>query len=338
MINVLVGDLGGIVLGEIPLNVEQVSWRNKDVGQVTGYLPLLNVERYQTLLRFGNTLLLQFDNGLPDWGGVIDTPRSWGGNQIQVTGYSGEYLLKLRLTGRNDIHRSQSVGEIWRASLAEANQRDFTGLNVAPPWYGGLTQNTDYHLKVLFDVARELADDLSSADFYVTAAESGGHIIFTARFEERRGRDLDGVALVDGRNITNVVVEEQGPIYNHWYIVGAGNSWYTRYIAEARDALSANLYRLREQSEIQSQVSSSFMLHSIAEQRLQNNSEPAVSIPLTALNQPPAYFADYDIGDSLPIDAAWAGFTGLNGRVRVLGREYAPHSGVCNLIVEEYAL
>jgi hypothetical protein len=209
---------------------------------------------------------------------------------------------------------------------------------VATPWYGGRTQSADYHLKGLFEVARELAEDLSSAEFYVTAAESGGHITFTARFEERRGRDLDGVALVDGRNITNVTMEEQGPIHNHWYVVGAGQSWYTRYIAEERDALSANLYRLREQSEIQSQVSSSAMLHSIAEQRVQNNTEPAVSVPLTALNQPPARFADYDVGDSLPVDVAWAGFTGLASRVRVLGREYAPKAGVCNLIVEEYAL
>lgn len=339
VISVIVGDKGGVVLSELAeATVEQVTWRSNEVGQADIVLPLWDVSRYRSLLQFGNTILLQFDNGLPDWGGIIDTPRSWRPGQFQVTAYSAEYLLALRVSGKNDIYRNQPVGEIWRASLADANQQEWTGLSVATPWFGGDGKDAEYHYKPLLEIARELSSDLSGADFYVTAAETGGHIEFTARFVERRGRDLEGVALVDGRNITEPVMEEQGPIMNQWYVVGSGSSWYTRYVAQARDEVGVNLYRLREQSEIQSQIGNPTMLHAIAEQRLAGASQPGVSVTLAAIDAPPARFADYDVGDSLLVDVPWAGFTGLTGRVRVLGREYQPGSGVCNLVVEEVQL
>lgn len=336
--NVLVGDFGGVVMGEIPLHVSQVSWRLNEVGQVVGDLPLTDVARHERLLRFGNTLLLQFDNGLPDWGGVLDTPRAWQHGQVRVHAYSGEYLLRLRLSGKNEVFRQHSVGEIFRSVLVGANGREALGMQIATPWYGGATHNLDYHYKPLFDIARELTQDLSKAEFQVSAAEVGGQIVFTARFDRRRGRDHDGISLMDGRNITEATLDEQGPIINHWYVVGSGTSWYGgRYVAEERDGISVNRYRLREASEIQSQIGNPSMLHAIAEQRSAANSTPTTSVPLTAVDLPPARFSDYDVGDSLPVDIPRYGFNGFTGRVRILGREYVPDRGVCNLLVTEYS-
>lgn len=334
--NIIVGDAAGVILGEINMFVEQIVWRSNDVGQAVGNLPLVDVDRYQSLLRFGNTILFQFDNGLPDWGGVIDTPRSWQPGTFQINAYSGEHLLRMRVTGKNEIYRQYTAGDLFRSTILEANARAFTGLEVAVPWYGGDTHDADYHYRPLLEVAQELVEDLSSADFYVTAAEAGGLIQFTARFESRRGSDLYGVSLVDGRNITNPTMDEQGPIVNHRYTVGAGTSWYTgRYVAENYDAVSENLYRRREGSEIQSRISSPSMLDSIGEQRLSETKAPSTSVTLAAINQPPALFADYDVGDSLPVDVPRYGFTGLTTRVRVLGREYMPGAEVCNLLIEE---
>jgi len=337
-INIVVGDAAGIILGEIRVFMEQIVWRSNDVGQAVGVMPLVDVARYQSLLRFGNTILFQFDNGLPDWGGVLDTPRSWQAGHFQVNAYSGEHLLRLRTTGHNDVYRQYSVGDLFRSAIVAANGVEFTGLNVAVPWYGGNVHDVDYHYKPLLDAAKELTTDLSSADFYVTAEESGGLIRFTAHLDARRGRDHQGIALVDGRNITDPTMDEQGPIVNHWFTVGAGSSWYTRYVAETFDAVSENLYRRRDDSSIESRVSNSSMLEDIGEQKLAASSTPATAVTLRAIDQEPARFADYDVGDSLPVDIPRYGFEGFTTRVRVLGREFVPSGGTCTLLVEEYNL
>ena len=338
--NILVGDRGGNILGELPLLfVEQVVWRNNGVGQSTGTLPLRDLAQYEPLLRFGNTILLQFDNGLPDWGGIIDTPRPWQPGFFQVTLYSGERLLEIRVTGKNDIYRQYSAGDLYRAAIVAANAREYTGLEVAVPWYGGSLQDIEYHYKSLLELAGELTGDLTSSDFYVTPAEVAGRITFTAHLDNRRGRDLYGVALVEGRNLADASITEQGPIGNYWYTVGAGSSWYTsRYVAETYDAISINAYRRREMSTIESSVSNPSMLESMGEQSLAAYAFPRTAVTLSAIDAPPAPFAAYGVGDSLRADIPSYGFYGFDSRVRVMGREFMVEAGVCNLVVEEYTL
>ncbi|MCA9872470.1 MAG: hypothetical protein KC441_02415 [Anaerolineales bacterium] len=339
-INILVGDAGGNILGEVPLlHIEQVVWRNNGVGQTTATLPLLNLTRYEPLLRFGNTVLLQFDNGLPNWGGIVDTPRSWQAGFFQVNLYSGEQLLEQRLTGKNEIYRQYSVGDLFRSAVVAANARAHTGVEAATPWYGGDLQDLDLHFKPLLDLATELTGDLSTADFYVTPAESDGRITFTAYLVNRRGADLYGVSLVEGRNLAEVTMEEQGPIVNYWYTVGSGTSWYTnRYVAESYDLESISAYGRRESSEIQTSISSPTMLDSIGERSLEDTANPRTAVTLLAISTPPALFSQYDIGDSLPVSIPSYGFQGFDTRVRLLGREYLPDAGLCNLLVEEFVV
>lgn len=67
----LVADLTGTVLTELKPRLEKVSWVENDVGQMTFALAKTDPKLQERYLRFGNRVLVEFDNGLPPWGGVI---------------------------------------------------------------------------------------------------------------------------------------------------------------------------------------------------------------------------------------------------------------------------
>ena len=56
---------------------------------------------------------------------------------------------------------------------------------------------------------------------------------------------------------------------------------------------------------------------------------------IVALDEEPAKFADYDVGDTISLLSHSVGFGGIDTTVRILAREYKPVDGVCNLVVQE---
>ncbi len=335
MFSFVVGDTTGRALGTLDALVEQVVWRKNGVGQVTARVPRRDVAKYGDLLRFGAAALLQFDNGLPDWGGILDTPRQWEDGTISINGYSGERLLALRQTGRSEVYMGASAGKIFRDVIVNANNTAPTGLEVGSVWYGGELYDQDYHYKELLAVANELVE-FTGGDFFVTPSLVNGRITFTAHFAQRRGRDHTNLSLVDGRNVTKASLNEQGTIINLWHVAGSGNTWgASRPVADRSNLSSMGQYRRREGSSINSSVSSTAVLGALGDQLLAGSAEPVRALTLEVLNSFPARFSEYDVGDSLEAYVPRFGFDGFTGRVQVFGREYMPQAGVCNLLVGE---
>ena len=68
---------------------------------------------------------------------------------------------------------------------------------------------------------------------------------------------------------------------------------------------------------------------------LATNSEPRRLFSLEVVDEVPALFSDYDLGDTVRCMLPSFGFGGYDGTVRILAREFNPASGTCKLVVEE---
>jgi hypothetical protein len=336
-VRALIGDRTGRILAEVEPEVGPVSWRLNEVGRATLTFAKSDPKAIEDYLRFGNRLLLQFGNGLPDWGGVIDPPRAWDGRRIRVTAYSGEYLLGLRQTGKSRAFSSATVGHVFQTLIQEANALSPTGLTAGSVWGGGSAHSPEYHFDNLLKIIQEsLTERLSAADFAVLAAEMSGYVAFTAHLYERRGADKPGVVLLEDHNLAGIGLNEQGPVVNCWDVVGQGTTWgEERPAAHVEDAESVAAFGRREDSQVYSDTAAETTLEETAGNKLVETAWPRNVLTLEAMDLPPARFADYDVGDSVRVMLHSYGFGGYDGLVRVLAREYDPARGVCKLVVQE---
>ena len=340
---VLLADKTGLVLAETAARVKAVSERLSNYGRADLLFSRNDITAVADNLQFGGRVLIQFDNGLPDWGGVFELPRMWTRGDIALTAYSGAYLLALRRTGKSREFANATVGEIFTAVINEANAVADMGIIVGDVWGGGDVHSPDYHLDSLYDIIKNsVCGRLSTADFAVEPILVNGRLSFEAHLYERRGADKLNIALLEGHNVQVRSFNEQGPLHNEINLAGSDTSgtgssgWGDgRLIAQARDLDSINTYGLRQYSEVHSGVTSQVTLDGSAENILSERAQPHLLYDLAALDLPPAAFADYGVGDSL---VAWLhsyGFGGTAARVDLLGRSFLPEQGVAALVVRE---
>lgn len=335
-IRVVLGDRFGRVLTEIQPDIGRISWRLNDVGKVSFLLRTADPKATEHNLRFGNRIYIDFDNGLPAWGGVIDVPRSWGAGVVRVNAYSGEYILSHRQTVKERKFESQTAGEIFKALILEANLQEDTGIVPNDIWTGGAAYSMSFHYANLLTAIRdELCKKLSGAEFAILPQLADGRIYFAADFYEDRGRTLQNVVLIEGHNTANESLIEQGPIVNWVQAAGSGNSWGDdRLTSQVLDPDSIAIYGLRQGSGVFGEIDIQSTLDAQAATILDDLKDPQDVITIASQNREPALFADYDIGDQVRVLLNSYGFGGLYKTVRIHTREYDPGSGLCDLVVE----
>jgi hypothetical protein len=333
----IIGNRFGTVLDELQADIDYFNWRKNNIGKSKFTIAANDPKATSSNLQFGNRVLYEPDNGLPLWGGVLETPRVWDDGKITCTAYSGEYLFKYRTTDKGRYFSGVTVGHIYNALITEANTVENTGVTVGEVWDGGEVHSPDYHFKSLFDIfQKSLTSRLSMADFYVVPALTSGTITFTAVLKESRGTDKTGVVLVQDKNLAPMKLKEQGPIITSWDIAGEGTGWgVERLTASAADTAAGNLYGLRESSKVFGDVSLQATLDEHAANYLAASASPVKLFVLAALDKKPAGFSEYDLGDVVSLLAPDYGFGGTDTTIRILAREFSPPSGVCTLIVKE---
>lgn len=344
-VRALVGDFAGNVRGELAIMPEEISWVLNDVGRVRFRVGRRDEALQKGWLNFGNTILLQFENGLPVWGGVFDPPRDWDGTTVSVTAYSGEYLLSWRSTDKGRYFSGSSPGAIYSALIAEGNEVEATGIELGAVYTGGESHYPEYHLaQVLKTIKESVVGRLSDFDFAVVPSLDGDRIVFTANFYQRLGTVREA-ALVEDRNLTGIKLREQGPIRNDILIAGADTSgegadgWGEgRITAAASDQASINRWRRRQYGEVFGDVSIQSTLEGHVARLLAEMKEPHNLWSMEADDRLPARFRDYGLGDVVRLQAPSYGVGGTNTRVRLLGRDYRPGKGVCGLVVREGGL
>lgn len=332
-----VGNTTGALLAELEPNIRQVSWRLNDVGKMVFEIAKGNEKATEEILRYGNKVLVEFDNGLPNWVGMIDPPRDWNRGIITVTAYSGEYILGTRQTDRGRYFSDASVGYIFGQLIEEANAVESMGVELGNVYEGGDGHYPDYHYDNLLKIIRDsLCSRLSDTDWDVTGSVSGGRIVMQANLYERKGSDKSGsVLLAEGHNLTDIKMTEQGEIVNWWDLAGEGSTWgEDRLRSEGvSDDGSRSTYGLRQGSAVYASVSTQTTLDSHASTKLAESKNPHNMFEFSAVDEDPAGFEAYDVGDEVACELPGYGFGGFEGSVQVLGREW---DGVgCKLVVRE---
>jgi uncharacterized protein YegP (UPF0339 family) len=340
---VLLGDRFGAVKAETRASIGPISERLNKYGRTTLELSKKDTKATEGNLQFGNRIFIQFDNGLPDWGGIIDPPRTWTHDSILITAYSAEYMLDWRITNKTRAFSGDTAGAIFTSIVNEANAVDNLGIVIGNVWGGGSGHSPVYH----FDDALEIIQDsvtgrLSNADFDISASLVNGKILFTANLYERRGSDKPGVALID-KNTFDVRLIEQGKIVNEWIVAGADitgddiSGWGDgRIVSDTkRDIASVSKYGLRQGNRVFNDIVTPETLNRTADDLIDEFADPHNILDLKALNLAPALYADYGVGDSITVQLIDFGFNSIDALFRVLAREYDPVRGTVSLILRE---
>ena len=331
----LVADLTGRVLTELRPKMGTVSWIMGDMGKASFSLARTDSKLQERYLRFGNRVLIEFDNGLPAWGGVITGGRDWTESEVAIEAWSGKALLQWRVTARNRVFDGATLGSILQTVLTDANSVASTRLNIGTIYTGGGGYSLEYHYSNLWDVAQEIME-LGGGVVDVTARESGGVIQFDVNLYERRGADKPGVALVEGANVVGARLRDVDSVVNLWYGATDGSGWSdtARLYSGAGSSESGALHDVREDF-LSVKVDEQGALDAALRTQLARTEWPTRAVALQVTNRPPGEFSEYDLGDALTLNLPGYGFGGVRGLFQVTAREFFPDEDVCDLVVEE---
>lgn len=333
-VQTLIFDRAGFHPVDIQPQWEYVTWRLNDIGVAKFSLPYEDENCTLDVMRPGNRILVRFENGLPDFGGVLDFPRRRTSTGVQVTAYSAEHLLTWRETARDKSFTSTPPGTIFQTLLEEADSIRSTGIAIGGIYAGGTARTEAYHYHQLWEVIPEL-QRLSGEDFYLSPFYYRGRLTFIASWYHSRGSDLsEFVLLVEDRNLANLAMDEQGPIVNLVRAAGGGaggTTWADRLIGTAQDVASRGDYGYREKTEVITAVFDQTTLNGSAAAILAAVKEPRARLSASALDTAPAGFARYNLGDVVQVQGflktpQWA----IDRPMRILGREWRPDN-ICTL-------
>jgi hypothetical protein len=330
----LIFDRMGRLRTEISPQCQSVGWRLNEVGQAALYLPYVDPACSADNLHYGNRALIQFANGLPDWGGVLDPPLKCTAEGVHFTAYTAERILSWRRTPKT-LSVAGTPGRIFEAAINAMNATGPTGVEIGEVYGGGEARERTYHLENVHSSVITLARE-AGMDFALLPVFVGGLLVFRAHWWHQRGQDRSGqVALVDGMNC-EVAMDEQGFVANRAYISGQGSTWGDeRPVVPADDAASQSLYGLREFARVQSGAGGSVTaLKADAAAAVAEMARPRQRVTATATNKAPALFGDYDMGDTLRVTAFPAGGDdwALDGGYRLRAREWRA-DGTCRLVL-----
>jgi len=329
-VRLIVGDRLGKVLGQIrfPL-VEGLTWEMGEAGSGSFVLAASQVAGFYTkpLLQAGNRVLVESDNGLPAWVGVLTGDQEWrddGTVEFGMMGLAG--VFGWRVTGAEQAFNGTLSDVVeYAAGLVD-------GLTMGTVEAGGGEVMMTYNYARMSDVLRQL---LPVGDFMmgVTGSLAGGIIGGTLNVWRRGARVCDKALLVAGHNLGDVAYRvETGDLVNALYLAGEGTGWTeaTRVMAAVGDDGSMAMYGRREKALIVDGANMA-MLGSLGTNLLGWLARPRRAVRATAVNRQPGLFGDYGVGDMVRVVLDGPG---VDGYFELLGMEFRPESNTCDLVLE----
>ncbi len=338
----IVADPFGNLLDEITPALSEVSWVLNDLGAVKIVMSTSDAKWRQDYFRQGGMLLLEFENGLPAWGGVSSGAQRirWlTGGLAEVNYLSAEVILSRRRSGKNVVFSGVSAGEIAVSLLEATNGKKATGLAAGEVWVSSPAAGREYHYDFLYEAFVKLRES-TGGDWGVTAGRTTTlnqqRLDLRVNFWERRGTDKPNVALIEGHNATVVeYVEQDNGLANDWVTVGGGEDWSDeRLEGTASDADSIAANNLLEGVEIANDITEQGDLDTLAATRLQASLQPFRALTLDVVDLAPGLFADYDIGDRVAVLCHSVGWGGVDELGRMTARSFNAGTGVCRVVLE----
>lgn len=341
-VTAIVADPFGNVLAEIVPEYGDISWILNGIGAASLTMRTNDAKWTRTNFRQGGMLLLEFDNGLQPWVGVLEGASSieWQPNQRAKVNYiSAEAILKHRLTDQDVDYGGATAGSVASNLLAFTNGKKQTGILPGELWTNSPGAGRVYHYDVMYDALVKL-QEATGGDWAVTGYRGTGlnkdKVDLRLNFWARKGRDLPDVALVEDHNALLVsYVEQDSGMANSVFVVGAGNDWSTeRPIGTAQDADSIAENNLFETSIVANDITESATADALASATLAARVNPYRLLTVDTTNLNPGAWAAYDVGDKVACLFPSAGWAGLDGMGRVVSRAYNPLAKICRLVVE----
>jgi hypothetical protein len=334
----LIGNRFGTIIAEVVGDIDSTSWILNGIGKSGLTLAKSDANVNEETLRINNRIYMEFDNGLPAWGGILAMPRDWTPGTVHMAAYTIEEALKTRHTRKTDAFYERPAGVIFRELLLQEEVEDPLGITIGEIWQGGNPHWPRYHYKSLWYVLDYSLRRMEICDFKFTPYLDNGVIKFRTDFYQVAGDDKSGtVELTEGRNTASgLKLREQGSIINKYTSVSEGSTWGPeRSVVIARYNESVAKYGLMEQAKVHAGVSQVATLEMHARNAINTHAEPRKLFTLPVVDQEPARYAAYGLGDTIRATLPSFGFDGFDGTLRVLGREFDPATGECELVVEE---
>ena len=330
----------GIHIGVTVAAIDSVSWQLNRTGEARLFLPYSDPFCTPSRLALGNRVLLQFGNGLPAFGGVIDVPRNRTDAGVTFAVYTGDRILSWRVSNKIESFTAVAPGTIVRMLVDQANATKDTSIRIQNVYTGGAVRTEEYNYANLLDALMRLQRQ-SGEDFAVIPLVEGKRLVFELVWSEALGVDKsDRVAFVEGTNVeTPLELSEQGPIASQVYQPGGGaggTTWADRLVGEAYSAEAALNYGYREVAQVQTGIFDQATLDAIAAAALDEMDSPRAHMRLVAQDKAPARFYQYQVGDRCQVEAYLAHSDWrYSARIRVLGRLWTP-ANTCQLEVVEW--
>jgi len=269
----------GIWIEQIRTSVER-SWAITRETSAKFYLSVYDTKCNPFVLNYGNLVLVENSDGLPDWVGVIDQ-RGFEGGACVVWAYTPErYFLYRR--GPRSRKLTGNAGEIFAKMIRYINSLEDTVLVD-----GEIDSDTARMEETINPTV--LTNDLlrilqRSGEGYRWRPEvNNGQLTIYADWFPSLVMDT-GLILQDGYNVSgDHPMTESAPV-NDVLVYGIGNDWEKRILAIAKDEESIEDYGLRQYSASIS-TKSQASLNATAANRLNAMKQPKQSFPLSALNK-----------------------------------------------------
>lgn len=342
-----VADASGTIIGEMAGSLESVSWATDGYGMATLILPLSAALAYGPLLEFGNQVLIEFTGGLPLWGGFIDVPRETTLGRMRLQMYEAGYLLTERLTEAQAVYLGSEarpatviMADLARQAALGVGIEIVTREEAAPV-------EAEFHYDTLATAAERLRGLDAGLHYFIRPhPPSGGRIAFDlVIFRDMITDATNSAVLIQGHNLVQWSVLEQGPIYNE-VLVGVGDflnpaaldgigDGYTE-LYTAVDAASQRRYGRRQHlitlPEVEGE-SGPGRARAAAQAKLSAYSKPRLRVRGAALNMTPGLFREYGIGTRVRIEASTPMAT--SEELVVIGMSYQPGTGTLSLVFDD---
>lgn len=342
-INFFIGDSSGKVLTEIRPEVSSVAWIKNKISQLKFRVSRTDSRFNSHYLKAKNRVLLDFDNGLPTWAGYIAGPISWDSHSVTYTAYSAEGALFSRRPPREISFEASKVGAIFRTLIDYQIGIDPAGwVSPGDIWGGGPEYAITYnYTQSIGQIARDsLVADLAANDMDVTgklvSGKTGSKIEFFANLYENKGVRHNNYAFQEGGNITSWVGRTETDVINVWYMASDGEGWgdNDRLYSSAIDEDSISEFCRWESFESAGDQTVQDSVTQTANSRLDQTANPKDIVAITVEDVNPAMYKDYDVCDWLRTTIPTFGYNGFDEFCQVIGREFFPTDGVCDLVIE----
>lgn len=320
----------GYALEDIRAGVIRSSLLN-DVGEAVFYIAVSDIKCREEILQYGNYFLCTHPK-LPDWVGIIDTPRIWKNGYVEVHAYEVPHILRYRLTPLNQ-KIAGSPGTKLSYLINTANNRGDTLLRI-----GFVDQNgTDYE-EVLTDSVYTIIKNIAATNgFEWTCSpqiDSLGKLTIKIDWMAK-GSNATDLELSQGHNIMygDVPLEESGELFSS--IEGISMIEGSENASQITQTYSEDTpFGLREQRISFDGITDPTSLLHVTTQYMKDHSHPSYGTPLVVLDVG-STFNNVRLRNAVKYKYTNVGFSngqlGYSGDVKIEGYLYDEIIGTCEL-------